>query len=240
MKKIRNYFKKAAALIGLFGSLAVSGQAQSTVFNTPSTDVLGEKLIYVETDFIGHLDKSRNGGFQTYGVRTVYGLRRKVEIGVNAFYTRAGGSALPVEIQPNIKWQVYQNEKYGVSTSTGAVFFAPVTKRSAGDAFALAYANVSKKVDALNGSRLTAGYYQTIGMNRAGGTKNGVMFAYEQPVMRKVSFIADWYSGKNRFGYAAAGFGWTVTKKSTLYAGYNFGNTGRGNNSLAVFYGHTF
>ena len=77
-------------------------------------------------------------------------------------------------------------------------------------------------------------------MSRDGGTKNGAILAYEQPLTGKLSFIADWYSGKNRFGYAAAGFGLTLTRRSSLYAGYNFGNSGRANNSLGLFYGYTF
>ena len=45
----------------------LTGAAQSTIFNMPSTDVQGKKTFYVEGDFIAHFDKQEKGGFQTYG-----------------------------------------------------------------------------------------------------------------------------------------------------------------------------
>ncbi len=44
----------------------------------------------------------------------------------------------------------------------------------------------------------------------------------------------------NAFGYAAAGLGLTLPRDSYLYAGYSFGNQGRGNNWLGVYFGRTF
>jgi hypothetical protein len=240
---MKNYILNLKYVIVLLSAVffpGVSVTAQSTVFNTPSTDVVGEKRTFLEADFIAHADRYRRGGFQSYGLRGVYGIRKNVEVGINTFYTKTGETAEPVEVQPNVKWRVYQNEKYGLAVSTGAMLFAPVTKRSGGDSFALVYANVSKEVKPVNGARLTAGYYRTVAMKRDAGAKSGAMLAYEQPLVRRLSFVADWYSGNNRFGYAAAGLGLTLTRKSTLYAGYNFGNTGRGNNSLGIFYGYSF
>jgi hypothetical protein len=37
-----------------------------------------------------------------------------------------------------------------------------------------------------------------------------------------------------------AGTGITLSPANNIYAGYSFGNQGRGNNSLGVYYGHTF
>ena len=62
----------------------------------------------------------------------------------------------------------------------------------------------------------------------------------EQPLTKKFSFVSDWSSGNNDFGYLVVGTGITLSPKSLLYAGYNFGNQGRGNNSLGVFYGYSF
>jgi hypothetical protein len=57
---------------------------------------------------------------------------------------------------------------------------------------------------------------------------------------RKLSFTADWKTGKNRFGYAAAGLGVTLSKRTLLYTAYYFGNEGRGNNSFGIYYGISF
>ena len=40
--------------------------AQSTLFNIPSTDVVAKKKVYLEFDFISHLEITRYGGFQGY------------------------------------------------------------------------------------------------------------------------------------------------------------------------------
>jgi len=40
--------------------------AQSTLFNIPSTDVVAEKKVYLEFDFISHFESHSKGGFQAY------------------------------------------------------------------------------------------------------------------------------------------------------------------------------
>jgi hypothetical protein len=213
-------------------------KAQSTLFNIPSTDIVPEKKVYLEFDFLAHLESYRKSGFQAYIPRAVVGLGRKFEAGVNVAYTK---SATPnsVEIQPNIKYQAYQSEKYGVAVSTGAILYAPVTRRRGTNTFGLLYGNVSKQFKGNYGARLTGGGYGLV--NRASGTgdKGGVMIGYEQPITRKIKFVADWFSGKNRFGYATPGLAIVTGKTSALYAGYSIGNSGRKNNALFIYWGIT-
>ena len=106
-----------------------SAAAQSTVFNIASTDVLPAHKRYIEADFITHLSSYENGGYQTYGPRFVYGLGRRTEVGLNAFYTRTS-PAEPFEIQPNFKWKFYENEEKGLAAAAGGIAFIPVTGRS--------------------------------------------------------------------------------------------------------------
>jgi hypothetical protein len=221
----------------LAGSLVIA--AQSTIFNIPSTDVVAEKLFYVEGDFIAHFDKFAKGGFQSFGYRTVYGLRKKVEVGVNFFYTR-NGSTSPKELQPNVKWQVYEKEKYGVAVSTGAQFFVPLNKSAGTRTFGMFYSNASKIIKKTKETRVTGGYYTVFGAEKGFGTKNGAIVGLEQPIKGKLSFTADWYSGKNRFGYSTAGFSYSFAKRQFFQVGYNFGNSGRANNAFSAFYGFTY
>lgn len=102
--------------------------AQSTVFNIPSTDVQTKKHLYVEADFTAHPSPFKSGGYQTYGPRIIYGVNRRVEVGFNAFYTRTSPSE-PVEVQPNFKVQLYQNESHGTAVAAGAIVFVPLTQR---------------------------------------------------------------------------------------------------------------
>jgi hypothetical protein len=214
--------------------------AQSTIFNIPSTDVVDKKHLYMEADFIAHFDKWENGGFQSYGYRTVYGVRKNLEVGVNFFYTRTGGDTSPKELQPNIKYKVYENEKYGLAVSTGAQFFVPLNKSAGSRTFGMFYSNASKVFKKTGETRVTGGFYTVFGAERDFGTKTGALIGLEQPIKGKLSFTADWSSGKNRFGYATAGLLYAFTKRQFVQVGYNFGNSGRGNNALSAFYGFTY
>lgn len=228
-----------SSLLTLAACLTVS--AQSTIFNIPSTDVQGEKTLYVEADFIAHFDKFENGGFQTYGLRAVYGAGARIEIGANYFYTRfSRGTAGAKELQPNIKYQIYESEKKDFAVATGALAFVPLNEAAGRRTFGMIYANAGKTIERTGGTRLTGGYYAVIGAKRESGTRQGTMFGVEQPVTSKLRFTGDWFSGKNRFGYAAAGFDYTFDDHHYMQVGYNWGNTGRGNNAFTALYGYTF
>ena len=235
--------KSALVCLVFFGlfifSASSAARAQSTIFNVPSTDVMGEDRFYIEGDFIGKLDKFERGGFQTFGYRTVYGVRKKLEVGINFFYTR-NGSTSPKELQPNVKYRVFTKEKYGLAGAAGAQFFVPLNKSAGSRTFGLLYSNLSKTVKKTRGTRFTGGIYTIVGAPRGFGTKTGALVGIEQPIIGKLNFTGDWYSGKNRFGYATAGFSYSFAKRQFFQIGYNFGNSGRGNNSLSAFYGFTY
>jgi hypothetical protein len=226
------------ALLFVAGALTVS--AQSVIFNAPSTDIQAEKTFFLELDFIARFDAYRNGGFQSYGYRTVYGVRKKLEVGVNFFYTR-NGSTSPKEFSGNVKYKVYEKEKYGFAAATGSQLYIPLNRAAGKRAYTMLYANASKIIPRVRGLRLTGGAYTVLGEKRETfGTKTGAMIGIEQPIFKRLTFTGDWFSGENRFGYAAVGLSYSVTKKQFVQAGYNFGNVGRRNNFFSAFYGLTF
>ena len=94
----------------VFGVLASqSVLAQSTLVNVPSTDVVAEKKLYLEFDFVTDYAWKRQGSTRTYVLRAVVGVARNLEAGVNVGYTD-GAVPQPVEVQPNFKWRFYTNE----------------------------------------------------------------------------------------------------------------------------------
>lgn len=224
----------ACLLLSLSSSLA-----QSTVFNIPATDVQAPGKVYLEANFIMHYGGLRDGGYRTYGPRVVVGLPGNTEVGVNAYYTRAL-PAEPIEVQPNFKWKFYEDEKRGLAFATGVLLSFPVTRRSLGTKYAQIYVVGSKSFSGAYAPRVTFGGYRLVGSFDDETDKSGVLLGYEQPITKKLSFVTDWSSGNNDYGYVTAGVGITFSPKSLLYAGYNFGNQGRSNNSLGIFYGHTF
>lgn len=232
----------AAALAAVCAFTLFDGRparAQSTLFNIPSTDVVAEKHVYLEFDFISHLESHADGGFQAYVPRAVFGVGKNLEVGANVAFLDAAAPDQAVELQPNVKYRFYNNEENGVAASAGGILYTPVAHRDGVDTFGLLYTVVSKKVRGTYGPRITGGGYGLIGRANGNGSEGGAILGYEQPLHRKVSFVADWLSGKNRFGYATPGFSFTLPRGS-LYTGYSIGNFGRKNNALFVYYGITF
>src|SRR6476660_1503934 len=111
--------KRLLAGLGLVCGLLVCNSgiacAQSTLFNIPSTDVVAKKKVYLEFDFISHLESHADGGFQAYVPRAVFGVGKRTEVGLNVALTDAYAPNQPVEFQPNVKHQFYQNEGNGVT-----------------------------------------------------------------------------------------------------------------------------
>lgn len=236
---------KSIAGAGLFVlALALAGaaeaSAQSTLFNIPSTDVVAKKKVYAEFDFISHLEPHDEGGFQAYIPRVVVGVGNNVEVGANVAFADALAPDQPVELQPNVKYRFYDNEENGVAASVGGILYTPIANRAGVDTFGLLYTTVSKKVKGTYGPRLTGGGYGLVGRANGNGSEGGAIVGYEQPLHAKVNFVADWLSGKNRFGYVTPGFSFTTSSRSALYVGYSIGNQGRKNNALFVYYGYTF
>lgn len=216
-----------------------SAAGQSTLFSAPTTDVQAPGKVYLEADFITHFASYKDGGYQTYGPRVVGGVTREIEVGVNVFYTRAS-PAEPVEIQPNFKWRFYANEKRGLAAAAGVLLTIPVTRRHEGKTTGMFYVVGSKTFSGNYGPRFTFGGYGLAGPFEEGTTRSGVIAGYEQPFTKKISFVADWFSGNNDFGYVTPGVGINFSSKSSLYTGYSIGNQGRGNNFLGVYYGYNF
>jgi len=214
--------------------------AQSSLFSVPTSDVVGKNQKYLEADFDTHFAKLVNGGWQSYGLFGIYGTGKKTEIGLNGYFIRGAEGLEPIELQPNFKFQAYNSESKGIGVAVGTIAYVPMTKRLMRDTVVSVYGVASKKFKNEWAPRITGGGYQLIGAKRGSGSKRGFLLGLEQPVHRRLTFIADWNSGKNRFGYAAAGFGVTLTKHSTLWSAYYFGNQGRANNSLGIYYGYSF
>lgn len=229
-----------AVLFLLLFLMAAAVQAQSSLFNIPTTDVAGERQGYIEADFDTNFASYRNEGWRSYGFMGIYGINKKTEVGINAYAVRTIDGFEPVELQPNLKYRVYNNETYGVAVSTGAIAYIPVSKQLKNNSVGSVYAVASKQFKGDWSPRFTGGAYRMIGSKEGDGSKHGFLLGVEQPVFSGVTFIADWNSGKNRLGYSAAGVGISLTNRSYLSSAYYFGNEGRRNNFFGIYYGYSF
>jgi len=213
--------------------------AQQTIFNVPTTDVLDRGKVYAELDVsFKPTDSATVSKFSSFVPRVVVGAGSHIEIGLNI-----NGNIQPgpdsTTLVPNIKWKPYQGKDNGWALVVGDNLFVPVRNRSytAGN---YVYAEMSKILN--TGTRITFGGYNftrnVVGTaNRAGG-----QFGFEQSLNKKLTFAADWFTGKHAAGYFTPGLVFKVGPKVTGYAGYSIGNQNpsKGNHFFLIELGYNF
>lgn len=239
-----------------FVLVAQSAWAQSTIFNIPTTDTVSRSKGYLEVDALAQAPGPDAGASTIIlNPRFVVGLPHDVEVGVN-FPLYHNGDASPTSlgyVQPNIKWKFYNDDMAGVAAALGVVVNAPLNSRDAQATWSYVYANVSKKFKNANGARLTAGPYGVAanadpdsGPVSFVGPRGGALIGYEQPLRGPVSFVADWFSGKNSIGYFTPGISVTLPHSGLFNIGYSIGNDSWENSNATrnryafVYYGVTF
>ena len=231
-----------ARLVMIGGFVAVgllTSAAQATIFNIPSAETLPAQTFQLEGEFTSKPVRFRDGGYRTYGYRTVYGLNNKTDVGAN-FYFSQGADGPIGEMQFHAKRMLHRSERRGLAFSAGVLAYFPLRDSLGARAGALVYVNGSKTLKRAGGLRLTSGAYHIVRGDRGPDTRTGAMLGVEQPITERISLLADWSSGQNRFGYSGAGVNYQITPRQYLTGGYSFGNSGRGNNALSLSYGYTF
>jgi len=245
----------------LFVLAAQNALAQSTIFNIPTTDTVSKGKAYLEFDFLPQIPAAANADrIYTYNPRLVVGVSGNIEAGANflTYQNSPSCNAVPQTcgyFQPNIKWRFYNNDNAGLAAAGGTVLNTPINKRAGQDSWGLLYGEFSKKVKTGNyGPRFTAGPYGVVSANQDVsegpvsffGPRAGAILGYEQPIYSKVSFVADWFSGKNFYGYFTPGISITVPGNGLFNAGYSIGNDSWANDNatknryLFIYYGVTF
>ena len=263
MKKINVFSGLFVAL--LFVVAAQTAMAQSTIFNIPSTDTVDKGKAYFEFDYLPQIP-----GFDAAGTvpkyyttlvnpRLVVGAPGGLEFGINfpTFHnsqsvTYCGTSSTCGYAEPNVKWKFWKNDDEGLAVVGGALLHTPINQRTGNDTWGLFYGNFSKKVKMGNyGPRFSAGPYAVadktpVTFTAVGAHRVGAILGYEQPVSSKVSIVADWYSGKNYYGYFTPGISITLPGSGLFNAGYSIGNDSWQNSNatknryLFLYYGVTF
>jgi len=208
--------------------------AQQTIFNVPSTDVLDKGKVYAELD--ANL-KATDAKFSSFVPRVVVGAGRNIEFGLNVTGNIQPG-ADSTTLVPTIKWRPYQGEN-GWTIVLGNNLFVPVRNR-AYNAANYFYAETSKTFK--NGTRITFGGYDFTKNVVASANRAGGQFGFEQPLNRKITFAADWFTGKHANGYFTPGLIFKAGPRVTGYAGYSIGNqnVSLGNHFFLLELGYNF
>jgi len=255
---VKNYSLFAGLLMLIMVSFCGQAMAQSTIFNIPTTDTVTKGKVYAEFDFLVQAPGTDISRTYLYNPRMVVGAPGNLEFGVNfpIYNTRASGdSATNGYIQPNAKWKLYNNDDAGVAVAMGGLINTPLNNRNVQDSWGLLYGLVSKKVKTGDyGPRFHAGPYGIVSANQDPndvpvsflGPRAGVILGYEQPVHKRISIVADWFSGKNGFGYFTPGISIAIPGNGLFNAGYSIGNdsweddNATRNRYIFIYYGVTF
>jgi hypothetical protein len=224
---------------------AGTAAAQSTIFNIPTTDTVAKGKVYFEFDFEPQIpEPSGVERLYIYDPRLVVGLAPNVEAGANVAFFHTAASTHTF-IQPNVKWRFFSKDPKGLAAAIGGILFAPINHREDLTPFGLLYTEFSKKLKtSMYGPRFHAGPYGVVhGGDAWVGPRAGAIVGYEQPIHPKISIVADWFSGKNAFGYFTPGLSFTLPANGVFNAGYGLGNDsfhGNDNRFLFLYYGVTF
>jgi hypothetical protein len=213
--------------------------AQQTIFNVPSTDLMGRGKVYGELDAsFKPTDSEVVGNFSSFVPRFVVGVGGNVEVGLNVTGNIQPG-ADSTTLVPTVKWKFYENEKKDTALIAGTNFYIPVRNRSY-DIGTYSYVEVSKSINKI---RLTAGgYVASSNVFASGAVRAGGQFGVEQTVNSKFTIAADWITGKHTSGYFTPGVIYKPTPRVTTYWSYSIGNAdaSRGNHFFLFELGYNF
>jgi hypothetical protein len=235
------FFKKAifVATWALFCGVFSAAHAQQTIFNVPTTDVLDRGKVYAELDVsFKPTDSTSVNKFSSFVPRVVVGAGSRIEIGLNITGNIQPGPDTTTLV-PAVKWKPYQGKDNGVAIVVGDHLYFPVRNR-AYNAGNYVYAEISKTFK--TGTRVTAGGYDFTRNVVATANRSGGQFGFEQPLNKKVTLAADWFTGKHAAGYFTPGVVFKVGPKVTGYAGYSIGNQNpsSGNHFFLLELGYNF
>jgi len=226
-------------LIGLGCLATFVTNAQQTIFNVPTADVMDPGKVYFELDASFKTNcQEAVCKFSSFVPRVVVGAMKNVEVGLNV-----NGNVQPgadtTTLVPTVKWRFYQGEKNGVSMFAGNNFYIPVRNRSY-DLGSYSYVSVAKTIKK---TRLTAGgYVASKSVFAPNAVRGGGQFGFEQTLNNKVTLAADWITGQHASGYFTPGVIYKPHSKVMTYWSYSLGNqnAAKGNHFFLFEIGYNF
>ena len=233
-KLIAHRYRSLAFFLPMLLLFSLPARAQETVFDVPSPDILDKGKVYGELDFTARpVDP-----LYTFEPRVVVGMGHRIEAGLN-FIGLSKPSSGHVILAPTVKWRLWGGRKSGWSFFIGDDLFLPARKRDyhAGNYFYAEFAKVFR-----SGTRIGFGGYEFTKGVMAPAQRAGGQFTFEQPVNKRLTVAAEWYTGNHAAGYVDPGVVVKVSSKFTLFGCYQIGNAGviQGNHQFLGEFGYYF
>ena len=207
---------------------------QETVFDVPSADVLDKGKVYGELDGTVRVVDP----LATFTPRVVVGIGHQIEVGMN-FDGLSAPTLDQLGISPTVKWLLWKSKTSRWSFIVGDDLFFPVRQRTYNSGN-YAYAFLAKEWK--HGTRISFGGYDFTRNVVANANRAGGQFTFEQQVNKRLTFAAEWYTGKQATGYVNPGAILKLNSRLTLYAAYQVGNAGvtTGNHQFLWEIGYNF
>jgi hypothetical protein len=216
-----------------------AANAQQTVFNVPSADVLEKGKVYAELDAAFKFNRQTAlGRFSSFVPRLVVGAGRNVEVGLNVLGNIQPGPDATTLV-PTAKWKFFEDKNRGIRAIAGTNIYIPVRNRSY-NVGTWSYAAVVKS---FRRTRLTGGgYVASRNVFAPKATRLGGQFAIEHTLSDKAAIAADWITGRHANGYFTPGLIYKPAPSVTAYFAYSIGNeaAAKGNHFFLFELGYNF
>lgn len=226
---MKRHLKLLCLIAFLSSSFYCAAFAQQTVFNVPSADVTPQGRVFLQQE-------SQFGPWApAFWQGTHYaatGIGHNTELTMTLFNVSAPASnnitlgtgfksAIPI---PKLK-ELYPQREY--KFTVGSEVLSSLQGQGVGN---WTYAHLSGRLPVTK-TRLTGGL--SYGTRQAFGVDHVCFItAIEQPITKKVTLLADWYSGQEHFsGFLITGFSYALPKDKTLYVGFQVPNSSKNGNS---------
>lgn len=224
---IKSRIRLAGAVVAALGAVLAGSNPASATPSTlgfyPSTDFVADKGYHLDVDSYRAQDFGGDG-FDTFGVTAGFGTKDKVfgrnEVGFDHVLSGLGGNNFGDRVFLNGKTQLYNNPDSGVRAVAGVWLLGS----KASGASNVGYLLGSK---AFEWGRVHLGIAQALRNQPAGVDETYLQLGFDRPITSKLSFAADFYSGKSAISGIQPTLYYAVNDKASFGIGY-FLNNGAG------------
>lgn len=209
--------------------------AQQTIFNVPSADVTPPKHVYLETE--GQFRTWKPDRFFSGTEYFAVGVGHNTELDVTFSNLNAPGTGTAtLGLGFKTSWPLLKNRLPRRELKLTLGELVPVSVRGQGVG-SWTYGHLSGRVPGLN-TRVSAGV--SVGTRQLFGRDTvGFMGGVEQPVTKRLTLLADWFSGTSNYGLLISGFSYVLPMGVNMFAGYQIPNNSRcGRSGFVLEFSH--
>ena len=198
-------------------------QAQQTIFDVPSADVLDKGKVFLQHE------SQFSGKFGLFTHYASLGVGKNTELDLTLFGVGTKNVRNEV-LGAGFKTAIPLHEKSETKLTVGSLVPVSLTGKGVGGYF---YSHLSTRLPKLK-TRITSGVF--VGTTTLFGRDFiSCIAGIEQPINKRFGLVMDWYSGKHSYGFLIPGFYYSFSRNTTLWIGYQIhNNKENGNNGFVI------